>query len=75
MIPLVRLEVCLYSLLNLINRALQEAQETFGVDFDYEDFTKYDEEYDEEDEEEEDEYVEDEEDTERRYLILILSSV
>ncbi|KAK9752693.1 Acidic N-terminal SPT6 [Popillia japonica] len=46
--------------------ALQEAQETFGVDFDYEDFTKYDEEYDEEDEEEEDEYVEDEEDTERR---------
>lgn len=52
-----------------VNRALQEAQETFGVDFDYEDFSKYDEEYDEEDEEEEDEYVDDDEDSERRYII------
>lgn len=38
--------------------ALQEAQETFGVDFDYDEFSKYDEEYDEEEEDEEDEYEE-----------------
>uniref|UniRef100_A0A2C9JN03 Transcription elongation factor spt6 n=1 Tax=Biomphalaria glabrata TaxID=6526 RepID=A0A2C9JN03_BIOGL len=39
--------------------ALQEAQEIFGVDFDFADFEKYDE--DDEDFEEEDEYEEDEE--------------
>lgn len=46
--------------------ALQEAQETFGVDFDYDEFSKYDEdEYDEESEE--DDYVDEEgEDSERR---------
>lgn len=45
---------------------MQEAQETFGVDFDYDDFSKYDEEYDEEEDEEEDEYVDDDEEGERR---------
>lgn len=34
--------------------ALQEAQDIFGVDFDYDEFEKYGEDYDEEDEEEED---------------------
>ncbi|ENN77904.1 hypothetical protein YQE_05581, partial [Dendroctonus ponderosae] len=46
--------------------ALQEAQETFGVDFDYDEFSKYDDEYDEEEEDEEDEYEEDEEGERRR---------
>ncbi|KAF7265216.1 transcription elongation factor Spt6 [Rhynchophorus ferrugineus] len=46
--------------------ALQEAQETFGVDFDYDEFAKYDDEYDEEDEDEEDEYEEDDEGERRR---------
>ncbi|KAL3272900.1 hypothetical protein HHI36_014360 [Cryptolaemus montrouzieri] len=49
--------------------ALQEAQETFGVDFDYDEFSKYDQEdYDEEEEEEEeeDEYEEDETGERRR---------
>lgn len=43
--------------------ALQEAQDIFGVDFDYDEFSKYDQDgYDEEEEEdEEDEYEEDEE--------------
>lgn len=42
--------------------ALQEAQETFGVDFDYDEFSKYEQDdYEEEEEEEEDEYEEDEE--------------
>lgn len=46
--------------------ALQEAQETFGVDFDYDEFSKYEQdEYDDEDDEDDDEYV-DEEDGERR---------
>lgn len=47
--------------------ALQEAQETFGVDFDFDEFSKYeqDEEYEEEEEEEEDDYEEDQ-DGERR---------
>lgn len=47
--------------------ALQEAQETFGVDFDYDEFSKYDQDdYDEEEEgDEEDEYEEDEEGEER----------
>lgn len=39
--------------------ALQEAQETFGVDFDYDEFSKYDDDYDDDEEEdEEDEYEE-----------------
>ncbi|XP_034949711.1 transcription elongation factor SPT6 [Chelonus insularis] len=39
--------------------ALQEAQDIFGVDFDYDEFGKYgDEDYEEDEEEEEDEYVE-----------------
>ena len=37
----------------LCSRALQEAQDIFGVDFDYEDFEKEGEEYEEDDEEEE----------------------
>jgi len=37
------------------NRALQEAQDIFGVDFDYDEFDKYDEEeYEEEEESQED---------------------
>lgn len=50
-------------------RALQEAQDIFGVDFDYDEFDKYgDEDYDEEEEDDEDEYVDEEglEDTEKR---------
>uniref|UniRef100_A0A146LTI5 Transcription elongation factor SPT6 n=1 Tax=Lygus hesperus TaxID=30085 RepID=A0A146LTI5_LYGHE len=49
--------------------ALQEAQDIFGVDFDYDDFEKFGEdEYEEEDEDEEDEYVDDEagDETQRR---------
>ena len=34
-------------------RALQEAQDIFGVDFDYADFEQYEGEYDEEEEEDE----------------------
>lgn len=46
---------------------LQEAQDIFGVDFDYEDFEKYEDEYyEEEDEEEEDEYEDEEGRTVRR---------
>ncbi len=42
--------------------ALQEAQDIFGVDFDFDDFEKYDDEYDgeEEEDEDEDEYIDDE---------------
>uniref|UniRef100_A0A1B6CNX7 Transcription elongation factor spt6 n=1 Tax=Clastoptera arizonana TaxID=38151 RepID=A0A1B6CNX7_9HEMI len=48
--------------------ALQEAQDIFGVDFDYDEFGKYGEDEYDEDEEEEDEYVDEEglDDTERR---------
>lgn len=56
-------------LVKLFFRALQEAQDIFGVDFDYDEFDKYgDEDYDEEEEDDEDEYVDEEglEDTERR---------
>lgn len=50
----------------LIYRALQEAQDIFGVDFDYDEFGKYGEEdYEEEEEEEEDEYMDEDIDTER----------
>ncbi|XP_066596697.1 transcription elongation factor SPT6 isoform X2 [Prorops nasuta] len=46
--------------------ALQEAQDIFGVDFDYDEFGKYGEEdYEEEEEEEEDEYLDEEGDIER----------
>ncbi|TGZ45905.1 transcription elongation factor SPT6 isoform X2 [Temnothorax longispinosus] len=46
--------------------ALQEAQDIFGVDFDYDEFGKYGEEdYEEEEEEEEDEYLDEDIDTER----------
>ncbi|XP_015605093.1 transcription elongation factor SPT6 isoform X2 [Cephus cinctus] len=46
--------------------ALQEAQDIFGVDFDYDEFGKYGEEdYEEEEEDEEDEYVDDDGDGER----------
>lgn len=44
--------------------ALQEAQDIFGVDFDYDEFEKYDDEY--EDDVSDDDYIEDEEDGERR---------
>lgn len=48
-------------------RALQEAQETFGVDFDFDEFSKYEQDdYEEEEEEEEDDYEEDEEGERRR---------
>lgn len=40
--------------------ALQEAQDIFGVDFDYDEFEKYDDEY--EDDISDDDYIEDEED-------------
>jgi transcription elongation factor SPT6 len=48
---------------------LQEAQDIFGVDFDYDEFDKYGDGY-EEDEDEEDEYIDEEglEDMERRYV-------
>lgn len=50
----------------LVRRALQEAQDIFGVDFDYDEFGKYGEEdYEEEEEEEEDEYMDEDIDTER----------
>ncbi|KAJ8674975.1 hypothetical protein QAD02_010761 [Eretmocerus hayati] len=45
--------------------ALQEAQDIFGVDFDYDEFEKYDDDYAEE-EEEEDEYADEEGDGIRR---------
>ncbi|KAG8224517.1 hypothetical protein J437_LFUL004208 [Ladona fulva] len=41
--------------------ALQEAQDIFGVDFDFDEFEKYDDEYEEEEDEEEDEYIDDDE--------------
>lgn len=54
-------------LIILIFRALQEAQETFGVDFDYDEFSKYEQdEYEEEDDEEEDDYVDEDDEAERR---------
>jgi len=46
-------------------RALQEAQDIFGVDFDYDDLDKYGEEDYEEEEEEEEEDLYLDEDTER----------
>lgn len=50
-----------------LNRALQEAQDIFGVDFDYDDFEKYGEDEYEEDEEDEYDDIDDEaEETERR---------
>lgn len=55
--------------ITIVFRALQEAQDIFGVDFDYDEFDKYgDEDYDEEEDDDEDEYVDEEglEDTERR---------
>lgn len=45
---------------------LQEAQDIFGVDFDFEDISKYDEDYGDDDEEDEDEYEEEGEDRSRR---------
>ncbi len=48
-------------MLNL-SRALQEAQDIFGVDFDYDEFDKYDQ----EEEEEEDEDYQKEDDPGRR---------
>lgn len=45
--------------------ALQQAQDIFGVDFDYDEFGKYGEEDYEEEEDEEDEYVEDDGEGER----------
>ena len=46
--------------------ALQEAQDIFGVDFDYDEFGKYgDDDYEEDEDEEEDEYVEDDGEGER----------
>lgn len=40
--------------------ALQEAQDIFGVDFDYDEFDKYDEYGEESEDDEEDEYVDEE---------------
>ncbi|KAH0952476.1 hypothetical protein HN011_000116 [Eciton burchellii] len=46
--------------------ALQEAQDIFGVDFDYDEFGKYGEDYEEEEEEEEEDvYLDEDVDTER----------
>lgn len=46
--------------------ALQEAQDIFGVDFDYDEFDKYGEEdYEEEEDEEEDDYVDEEADIDK----------
>lgn len=43
--------------------SLQEGQDIFGVDFDYDEFEKYGEEdYEDEEDEDLDEYIEDEED-------------
>jgi transcription elongation factor SPT6 len=45
---------------------LQEAQDIFGVDFDYDEFGKYGEDYEEEEEEEEEDvYLDEDVDTER----------
>jgi len=50
--------VCyLWQFVTVCHRALQEAQEIFGIDFDFEEFEQFDE--DEEEEEEEDEEVSD----------------
>ncbi|XP_056634239.1 transcription elongation factor SPT6 [Diorhabda sublineata] len=47
--------------------ALQEAQETFGVDFDYDEFSKYDQDdYEDEEDDEEDEYEEDDDGEKRK---------
>ncbi|CAH0563642.1 unnamed protein product [Brassicogethes aeneus] len=46
--------------------ALQEAQETFGVDFDYDEFSKYEQDEYEDDEDEEDDDYEEDDDGERR---------
>lgn len=44
------------------DRTLQEGQDIFGVDFDYDEFEKYGEEdYEDEEDEDLDEYIEDEE--------------
>lgn len=44
------------------SRSLQEGQDIFGVDFDYDEFEKYGEEdYEDEEDEDLDEYIEDEE--------------
>ena len=52
--------------------ALQEAQDIFGIDFDYDEFGKYGEnefkEEEEEEEEEEDEYIQDEIEDRRKRL-------
>lgn len=57
-------KVCFFNLFCSRCRALQEAQETFGVDFDYDEFSKYEQDdYEEEEDEEEDDY--EEEDGER----------
>ncbi|XP_022911236.2 transcription elongation factor SPT6 isoform X1 [Onthophagus taurus] len=46
--------------------ALQEAQETFGVDFDYDDFAKYEDEYEDDEDEEDDDYDYDDDGERRR---------
>lgn len=52
---------CTLLLFLYIRRSLQEGQDIFGVDFDYDEFEKYEEdEYEEEDEE--DDYIEDDDD-------------
>lgn len=48
------------------DHTLQEAQDIFGVDFDYDDFEKYEDQYYEgEEDEEEDEYEDEEQRTQR----------
>lgn len=51
---------------------LQEAQDIFGVDFDYDDFEKYDDEYYEEEEDEEDEYEDEEQRSARLAFCLLI---
>lgn len=54
---------------NLGFRALQEAQDIFGVEFDFDDFEKYGDEYEEDEEEEdEDEYMDDETGEPKRFV-------
>lgn len=73
----------IYTPLNSFLRSLQEGQDIFGVDFDYDEFEKYGEEdYESEEDEDLDEYMEDEEedggiycDIEIFFRILIQNSI
>lgn len=57
-----------------LNRSLQEGQDIFGVDFDYDEFEKYGEE-DYEDEEDDDEYLEYDEEEDGKINIICMPRV